>query len=65
MAFYNEKEQLYQEKDALSVSVSASFLQVRDRMWFPKDEVLINTALWQTAFSSKSKSSTDSWYSKI
>ena len=34
MVFYNEKEQLYLETDALCVGQGASPLQVRDKMWF-------------------------------
>ena len=45
MAFYNEKEELYLETDVLGVSLRASFLQVRDGKWFPKDEAPENVAL--------------------
>ena len=37
MAFYSDKEQLYLETDALGVSLTASFPQVWDGMWFPKE----------------------------
>ena len=59
MSIYNEKEQLYLETNALNVSLEGSFLQVRDRMWFPKDETANNMALWPIAFASKSMTSAE------
>ena len=35
MAFYNENEQLYLERDALSIRLGAILLHIRDRMQFP------------------------------
>ena len=45
MAFYIEKDQLYLEKDASCVSLGASFLQMRDGMWFPRNEAPNNAVL--------------------
>ena len=38
MAFYNEKELLYLEVDALGLGLRASLLQVRAGMWFQRNE---------------------------
>ena len=51
--FYNEKQQLYLETDASGVRLGG-LLQVRDRMQFPQDAALDNSALWPITFTSKS-----------
>ena len=38
MAFYSEKLQFNLEIDASGAGQGASLLQVRDRMWFPRNE---------------------------
>ena len=42
MEFYNEKEQLYLETDAMVVGLGASLLQVRDEMWFLRNVTSIS-----------------------
>ena len=37
MKFYNKNEELYLETDASGNKFRVGFLQVRERMWFPKD----------------------------
>ena len=49
-----KNEQFYLETDASSIGLVAGLLQMMDRMWFPKDEAPDNSALWPTAFASKS-----------
>ena len=51
MVFYNEKEQLYLETNALG----ASLLQVRDSIWFLRNEAPNSAALLPMEFVSKSK----------
>ena len=65
MAFYNEKEQLYLETDVSGVSLRASLLPVRDKMWLPRNKAPDNAALWTVAFVSKSLISAEIWYSNI
>ena len=45
MTFYNEKEQLPLETDALGVGPRTSLLQVKDGIWFPKTEAHYIAAL--------------------
>ena len=59
MAFYSEEEQLCLESD---VVLGASLLQVRDGMWFSRNESPYNTALQPIAFTSKSLTNTDTSY---
>ena len=54
IVFYNEKEQLYLEMDALGVELGAGLVSVRDRMWFPRNEAPQSAALKPVAFDSKS-----------
>ena len=63
MKFFNEKEQLYLETDALGFNLGAGLLQMRDRMEFPKDEVPDNSVLQPIAFASKSLPNAETWYS--
>ena len=42
MKFYNEKELLYLETYALGAGLGGDLMQVKDRLWFPKDEGLEN-----------------------
>ena len=49
MKFYNEKEQPCLETDVLGVSLGVGLLQVKDRMWFPKDEACGTQQLCITA----------------
>ena len=46
MAFCNDKEQLYLERDVLDVGLGAGFLQVGDGIQFPRNEAPISVALW-------------------
>ena len=62
-AFYNGKEQLYPETDALGVDLGASLLQMRDDMLFPKNEAPVNAMMWPVAFVSKSIISAETCYS--
>ena len=64
-AFYNEKEQLYRETDAMHVGLGASLLQVRDGMLFPRYEGPKNAAPWQIMFASKSLTHAETHYSNI
>ena len=63
MAFHNVNEHLYLETDVLGVSFRASLLQVRDGMKFPKDEACNNIEPQPIAFTSKSLTSAETWYS--
>ena len=54
MTFYNEKEQLYIETDALGAGLGACLWQAMDGMWFPRNEAYDNVALQIIAFMSKS-----------
>ena len=65
MTFYNEKEQLYLEIDASGVGLGASLLELRDGMWFARNEVPDNAVIWPTAFAGKSLISAETWYSYI
>ena len=47
MAFYNEKEQLYLETNALRVAPGAGFLGVREGIQFPRNKVPINSVCIQ------------------
>ena len=63
--FYNEKEQMYLEIDGSSVGLGANLVQVRDGMWFPKNEAPNIAALWPIAFVSKSLTSAKTQYSNL
>ena len=55
---YNEKEQqLYMETDVSGVGLGA--VQVRDVMWFSRNEAHDNAALWPISITSKSLTSID------
>ena len=62
LAFYDKKDLLYLETDALGVGLAASLLQVRDRMQFPENEALDNAALQSIAFRSKSLTRAETQY---
>ena len=64
-SFYNEKEQLYLEREALGVGLGASLLLVMNGMWFPRNDATNNASLWPIAFASTSLSSAETWYSNI
>ena len=49
MTFYNDKEQLYLETDKSGAGLGASLVQARDCMWFPRNKMSDNTALWPIA----------------
>ena len=53
VAFCNVKQQPYFGRDASGVSLGICLLQVRDRMWFPRNEAPNNVVLWSIAFASK------------
>ena len=65
MAFYNKKEQLYWETDALGVSLRASILHARDGVWFPRNELPNNAALQPIAFLRKNMPSVEMHYGNI
>ena len=46
VAFYNEKEQQYWERDVSSAGLGTSLLQMRDGMVFPRDEAPNSAVLW-------------------
>ena len=65
MAFLDEKEQLYLEKDALGGSLGVSLLQQRNGMQFPTNVAPTNRAPWPIAFASKSLTSAETQYRNI
>ena len=65
MILYNEKEQLYLKRDVWGVGLEAKHLQVREGMWFPRNEAPDNAALQPIAFASKSLTREETWYSNI
>ena len=65
MAFYNEKEQLYLETDALGIILGESLLQVRVGIWLPRNEASDNPVLCPIAFASKSLSNIETDYSNM
>ena len=65
MAFYNEKEQLYFEKDMLGVGLGAILLWEKDGMQFPRNRTPNNAALWPTEFTDKSLKSAKTHNSNI
>ena len=65
MVFYNEKQQLYLDINALGVGLVASLLQVRDRMWISRHETPNYAVLQQVAFESKILTSMETLYIKI
>ena len=64
MEFYNGNKQLYLETDPFSVRLGVSLLQVKDRMWFSRNETPYNEVLWPTAFTRKILTSMKACYSK-
>ena len=65
MAFLSKKEQVYVKRDVLGVSLIASPLQLRDDMWFPRNEVPDHVVLWPLAFASKCLTGAEKCYSNI
>ena len=65
MAFYNKKEQLYLEIDALGIALEAGLLQMRDDMQFLRNEAPDNAELQLIAFTSKSFISAETHNSNI
>ena len=65
MKFYNKKEPLYLETDTSGVRLGAGLLQVRDGIWFQKNEALDKVVLCPKTFASKSLTSTETRYSII
>ena len=63
--FYNKKEALYLKMDASGVGLEAGLLQVRDRMWFCRNEAPDNVAMCPIAFGSLSFTSAEMRYSNI
>ena len=64
MAFYNEKEQLYWETDALDVSLRASLvwgMEYSSQRW----NTWQHGSLWLITFASKSLAIVETWYSNI
>ena len=62
MSFYNEKEQLYLEVDESGVDFRTNLLQVRDRIWFPRNEMPNNGTLQPITFASKILTSAETQY---
>ena len=54
MACNNEKEQLYLERETLGSGLGASLLQVRDFLWFQRNESPDIATLWPIAFMNES-----------
>ena len=65
MAFHIEKEWLYVQPEALVVNLKASVLQVKDRVWFPRNKAPDNAALWPITLASKSLSHSETQYCNI
>ena len=63
MKFYNEKEPLYFEIDALGVGLVAGLLHVRNETHFPQDKAPEKISLHPIAFVSKGLSSAEVRYS--
>ena len=53
------------ESDALGVSLGASILHVRDRMWFPRNEAPVNAAMQSIVFTSEILTSAETCYSNM
>ena len=65
MEYYGVSNSLFLETDASGGSLGASMLQIRDGMNCRWDEISDNKAFFPIAFSSKSLSSTEWWYSNV
>ena len=64
MTFYNEKKS-YLETEIFDVGLRARLLQVRNGMWFPKNETPGSVVIWSISFASKSLTSAKVHYSNI
>ena len=64
MAFYIA-QQPYWGINVIAVSLDTSLLQVRDGMWFPRNERPDNAALWPIVFASKSLAGMETCCSNI
>ena len=65
MKFYYVSKPLYLVMDTSSNGLGAGLLQVRDSMNCGSDDVLDSTALYPTAFTSKSLSHVKWWYRNV
>ena len=63
MAFYNWKKIGIPRNRCIGCQSQSKSLQVRDGMWFPKNEILANTALWPIEFARKGLTSAGMCYS--
>ena len=63
MKFYNKRESLYLETDALGVDPAAALLKVRAGMSYLRDTIADNFILRPLAFVKKSLSNVEIWYS--
>ena len=65
MSFYDMKEQLYQETDALGIGLGAHLLHVKASMWFPRNEAPNNEVLLPIAFVHENLLSSETHFSSI
>ena len=65
MAFDNEKQQLHLERDVMEVSLGATLLLTRNKIWFPRNEVPNSAVLWPMVLTKKSLTSMETSYSNI
>ena len=62
MVFYNEKEELYLERNGLGVDIRANHLQEEHHTWLPRNETQNKAVLQSIAFTDKSLISAEILY---
>ena len=65
MAFCKEKKQVYLKIDVSGVGLGASLPQVRNGMWFPRNDAPNNAVLQPVAFTSKILTNPETYYNSI
>ena len=65
MKFYDNSKPLYLETDASGVGLGAALIQLCDNTVCQKGIAPQNIALWPIAFTSKSLTGAEQWYSNI